>query len=58
MIYASCVFVYAMQSTSLTSGRSNIALLTALLAFSVFVTVSYLGHKNAIFHEVSYGILV
>ena len=58
MIYASCFMLYALQSTRLTTGINALLLSTSLFAFSVFVTVSYLDHKNVIFHEVAYGILV
>ena len=58
MIYGSCVFVFALQKQHATSGLRGGVLVLALLLFSIGVTVSYLDHQNALFHEVSYGILV
>ena len=58
MIYGSCVFVFALQKERATAGLRGAVLILALLLFSIGVTVSYLDHQNAIFHEVSYGILV
>ena len=58
MIYLACVSLYAIQSERMTSGVSGVVLAVALIAVALLVTWFYIINKNAMFHEVAFGVLV
>ena len=58
MIYGSCVLIFNLQSSKITTGSAGVFLIAALISFSFVITYSYLDHKDALFHEVAYGFQV
>lgn len=58
MIYASCVFLFCVLPSSWTRGRRTAATVCLLLLYAMAVTVLYVQHKVAAFHEAAYAVQV
>ena len=58
MIYAMCVLLFALQQQKHTSGLRGLGLALGLVGLAAAITVSYMQHKNPVFHETAFGVLV
>ena len=58
MIYSMCVLLFALQQQKHTSGLRGLGLALGLAGLAAAITLSYLSSKDAVFHEVSFGVLV